>query len=194
MPPDTIAAGLEHYRIGPKIRELRQNKKLGLAELGKHTGLSAPLLSKIERGHLFPTLPTLLRIALVFGVSLEHFFAEDTNEPLVSVVRRGERMKLPDVPEGAASYFFESLDFPVAGRKMEAFYAEFPEGAEPSVPHQHAGTELIYVIRGSLALTVGAREVALGQGDSVTFDSSVSHFYNRAGRGACTAIVVVAPP
>ena len=48
-------------------------KKLGLAQLGEHTGLSPALLSKIERGNLFPTLPTLLRIAMVFGVGLEHF-------------------------------------------------------------------------------------------------------------------------
>ena len=43
---------------------------MGLAQLGKHTGLSPGLLSKIERGQLFPTLPTLLRIALVFGEGL----------------------------------------------------------------------------------------------------------------------------
>jgi transcriptional regulator with XRE-family HTH domain len=47
---------------------------MGLVELGKHTGLSAAMLSKLERGKLFPTLPTLLRIALVFGVGLEYFF------------------------------------------------------------------------------------------------------------------------
>jgi transcriptional regulator with XRE-family HTH domain len=61
-----------HYKIGPKIRALRLNKKLGLLQLGEHTGLSSAMLSKIERGQLFPTLPTLLRIALVFGVGLEH--------------------------------------------------------------------------------------------------------------------------
>jgi transcriptional regulator with XRE-family HTH domain len=42
--------------------------------LGKHTSLSAAMLSKLERGKLFPTLPTLIRIALVFGVGLEYFF------------------------------------------------------------------------------------------------------------------------
>ena len=58
-----------------KIRALRLKKKMGLVELGRHTGLSPALLSKIERGRLFPTLPTLLRVALVFSVGLEFFFA-----------------------------------------------------------------------------------------------------------------------
>ncbi len=43
---------------------------MGLVELGKHTALSAAMLSKLERGKLFPRLPTLLRIAMVFGVGL----------------------------------------------------------------------------------------------------------------------------
>ena len=43
-------------------------------QLGEHTGLSAGLLSKIKRGQLIPTLPTLLKIAQVFGVGLENFF------------------------------------------------------------------------------------------------------------------------
>ena len=72
----TLSEGLERYSIGPKLRALRLRKKMGLVELGKHTGLSPAMLSKVERGRLFPTLPTLLRIALVFGVGLVHFFLE----------------------------------------------------------------------------------------------------------------------
>ena len=75
----TLQDGLNDYGIGAKIRALRLKKKIGLVELGKHTGLSPALLSKIERGRLFPTLPTLLRIALVFGVGLEYFFAGEAS-------------------------------------------------------------------------------------------------------------------
>ena len=94
----TLQDGLSDYRIGDKIRTLRLKKKMGLVELGKHTGLSPALLSKIERGRLFPTLPTLLRIALVFGVGLEFFFAGAREKPLVAVVRKDQRVQLPDRP------------------------------------------------------------------------------------------------
>ena len=47
----TLTDGLERYEIGPKLRALRLKKKIGLVQLGKHTGLSSALLSKIERGH-----------------------------------------------------------------------------------------------------------------------------------------------
>jgi transcriptional regulator with XRE-family HTH domain len=96
MLSDTLTAGLEQYRIGPKIRTLRLKKKLGLVQLGEHTGLSPAMLSKIERGQLFPTLPTLLRIAMVFGVGLEHFFVEASERPTIAVVRKKDRLRLPD--------------------------------------------------------------------------------------------------
>ena len=90
----TIDEGLRPYQIGPKLRALRLKKSMGLVELGKHTGLSAALLSKLERDKLYPTLPTLLRIAMVFSVGLDYFFTDERKRHVVSVVRKGERIRL----------------------------------------------------------------------------------------------------
>jgi transcriptional regulator with XRE-family HTH domain len=60
MPSDSLAPGLESYEIGPKINTLRKSKGLSLVKLGEHTGMSAGLLSKIERGRLVPILPAFL--------------------------------------------------------------------------------------------------------------------------------------
>jgi transcriptional regulator with XRE-family HTH domain len=194
MLSEMLTEGLEQYRIGPKIRDLRQNKKLGLVQLGEHTGLSPAMLSKIERGLLFPTLPTLLRIALVFGVGLEHFFVESDERPIVAVVRKKDRLRLPDRPgEVSPAYFFESLDFPVTDRRMEAYYAEFPAHAKPAPPHSHEGAEFIYVLHGQLAIDVAGETTVLDEGDAMYFDSSAPHSYSRHGRAACAAIVVVSP-
>src|SRR6188472_2917788 len=95
----TLQEGLSEYAIGAKIRSLRLKKKMGLVELGQHTGLSPAMLSKIERGRLFPTLPTLLRIALVFSVGLEYFFAGAREKPLIAVVRKDQRVRLPERPD-----------------------------------------------------------------------------------------------
>src|SRR5580693_5205428 len=93
---ETISEGLGRYSIGEKLRSMRLRKSMGLVELGKHTGLSAALLSKLERGKLFPTLPTLLRIAMVFGVGLDYFFSDERKRRVVGVVRREERVRLPE--------------------------------------------------------------------------------------------------
>jgi transcriptional regulator with XRE-family HTH domain len=191
MISETLAAGLAQYKIGAKVRALRLNKKLGLVQLGEHTGLSSAMLSKIERGQVFPTLPTLLRIALVFGVGLDHFFVDEAR-PLVAVTRKQDRLRLPDRRDAKASaYFFESLDFPVADRKIEGYYAEFPAHSKPSEPHRHDGAELIYVLKGRLAVTVDGDDHVLHAGDAMYFDCGAPHSYRQSGRSSCAAIVVV---
>jgi transcriptional regulator with XRE-family HTH domain len=194
MLSETLVTGLEQYKIGEKIRSLRLKKKLGLAQLGEHTGLSPAMLSKIERGQLFPTLPTLLRIALVFGVGLEHFFVETSERPTIAVVRRKDRLRLPDRPgEETPSYYFESLDFPVTDRKLQAFYAEFPISSKVSELHQHEGVELIYVLKGQLVVSIADDDVVLNEGDAMYFDSAAPHSYRREGGAPCSAIVVTVP-
>ena len=193
MLSETLATGLEQYKIGPKVRALRLNKKLGLVQLGEHTGLSSALLSKIERGQIFPTLPTLLRIALVFGVGLEHFFVDEGERPMVAVTRKKDRLRLPDRRDAEVpSYVFESLNFPVTDRKIEGFYAEFTGPSAPSEPHRHDGAELIYVLKGRLAVNVDGEDTILDEGDAMHFDSAAPHTYRRHGRATCAAIVVVA--
>lgn len=162
-------------RSGPGFA-LRLKSKLALTQLTAHTGLSTAMLSKIERGRLFPTLPTLVRIVMVFGVRLDHFFSQETQRPRVSVVRAGERLRLPVPPaNGPPAYLLESLDYPAPDRRMESFYAEFPKNSRPSDPHQHGSAELVFIIDGELELTVGEKTLLLGKGDAAYFDSSVSH-------------------
>jgi transcriptional regulator with XRE-family HTH domain len=191
---DTLTDELHRYAIGPRIRALRLRRKLGLVQLGEHTGLSPGMLSKIERGQLFPTLPTLLRIALVFGVGLDHFFAPDKEKPLVAVVRKDQRIRLPVPPDGEPpAWLFESLNYPVPDRPMEAYYAEFPLEARPADRHEHGCAEFIYVMSGRLVVDVNGEEITIDAGDAMHFDSSLPHSYRREGAVVCRALVVVIP-
>lgn len=187
----TLVDGLDGYAIGPKVRELRSRKKMRLVELGAHTGLSAALLSKIERGKMYPTLPTLLRIALVFSVGLDYFF---TDEPrAVSVVRKSERRRFPDRPGARKiAYHFESLDFSAQERTMSAYLAEFEAAPVDDVKlHTHPGEEFLFVLDGKLGLYVQDGETLLDAEDAVHFDSTLPHGYRRVGRRRCRALVVV---
>jgi transcriptional regulator with XRE-family HTH domain len=194
MLTSTLRDGLDAYAIGPKLRGLRLKKKMGLVELGKHTSLSPAMLSKIERGRLFPTLPTLLRISLVFGVGLDFFFMGSREKPVVGIVRKRERLRFSD-KQGSRdiAFHFESLDFTAVERKMTAYLADFPPVASDKLRlHQHAGGEFIYLLRGTLSVRIGDDDHVLEAEDSMYFDSSVLHGYRRSGTRPCGAIVVTA--
>jgi len=192
MLSETLSEGLKAYGIGDKLRTLRLRKKMGLVELGQHTGLSPALLSKVERGKMFPTLPTLLRISLVFGVGLDHFFGGAGRRPALAVVRASERKRFPDKPGSRhPSYHFECLDYPATERRLNAYFVAF-EGVAPEKAelHRHEGAEVIFVISGRLVVTVGEDGHELGPGDSMYFDPAPPHSYRRAGQRPCTAVVV----
>jgi len=190
----TIDDNLRPYQIGPKLRALRLKKSMGLVELGNHTGLSPALLSKLERDKLYPTLPTLLRIAMVFSVGLDYFFTDERKRHVVSVVKKEERIKLPDHPgTNDIAYYFESLDFKCNERRTNSYLAEFEPIAEEKLkPHQHPGSEFLHVMKGRLGLRIGMDDYELDAGDSIYFDPSVPHTYRRVGKQPCQAMIVTA--
>lgn len=192
MISEALEREIKSYSIGEKLRALRLKKKMGLVELGKHTGLSPALISKIERDKLFPTLPTLVRISMVFGVGLEFFFAEEQKRRSVAIVRREERQKFPERPEkDPVSYIFECLDFKAVERSLNAYFAEFqPVNAEAASSHQHSGEEVLYVMSGELEIAMKGETHSLREGDAIYFDSSVPHSYRRISPGPCTGLVV----
>lgn len=196
MVEKVIAERLKPYEIGEKLRTLRLRKSMGLVQLGEHTGLSPAMLSKLERGKLFPTLPTLLRIAMVFSVGLDFFFTDERKRHVVAIVRKADRLSFPESPRSSeAAYCFESLDFPVTERRLSAYLADFRHvPTEKLKPHHHPGVEFIYLIEGKLELRIGSDLYLIESGDSIYFDAAVRHSYRNAeGEAKCTGLVVTVP-
>ena len=193
-PASTIEENLKIYNISAKIRRLRLRKAMGLAELAKHTGLSSAMLSKLENGHVIPTIQTLLRIALVYGVGLDYFFS-DENQKMLTVIRAAKRQEFHEKMGGVeTTYRFQSLDYKAVDRKSSAFVADFHSMPPEDVPtHEHPGSEFIYVLEGRLGIIMEGRETMLDCGDSAYLDPSYKHGYRRIGPESCRAIVVTVP-
>jgi transcriptional regulator with XRE-family HTH domain len=187
-----VQESLRPYAISDKLRTLRLRRSMGLAQLAEHTGFSSAMLSRLENGRLVPTLPTLTRIALVFGVGLDYFFSDPRKRHVVAVVRRNERTVFPSDPKSSqVPWHFESLDFRVTERKLSGYLAHFhPLSPDKVVPHYHQGVELLYLIEGKLEMKIGVETFQLSAGDSVYFDSVQKHTYRSLGKRPCTAIVV----
>ncbi len=189
---DVVQESLRPYAIADKLRTLRLRRSMGLAQLAEHTGFSSAMLSRLENGRLVPTLPTLTRIALVFGVGLDYFFSDPRKRHVVSVVRRDERKVFPSDPKSThVPWHFESLDFRVNERKLSGYLAHFhPLPPDKVVAHYHQGVELLYLIEGKLEMKIGVETFQLLAGDSVYFDSMQKHTYRSLDKTPCTAMVV----
>jgi transcriptional regulator with XRE-family HTH domain len=192
----TIRRVLSSYDLGNKLRQLRLKKKIALVDLGKHTGLSASMISQLENGKLVPTLPTLARIAMVFDVGLDYFFTDKRRKRLFSVVRANERMQFPERSDSPTpGYFFECLAFSAQDKSLQAYLAEFPlRSPNEATEHMHEGAEFFHVIEGTVAIRYQDEEYIMDSGDSVYFDSSAPHSYRGVGTQTAKAIVITTPP
>src|SRR5438445_5563201 len=85
--------------VGPRVKALREAMDLALRDLAQRSGVSAPMLSQVERGETSPTLQVANRIAEGLELRLSQLLRLD-EDGAVSVVRQSERRKGPAVTRG----------------------------------------------------------------------------------------------
>lgn len=192
---DEVAA----LNLGKKIRELRTQQGLTLQVLSDRTGLSKPQLSQIENNIAAPPIATLIKISKALGVKISHFFQDQTSEERIVVVRKDERhgLKKPSHHNHDYSeigYRYESLAYPMADKHMEPFIVEFaPHEESKRFYNNHKGEEFLFILEGWLEFKGGATSQILEAGDSIYFDSGISHAL-RAINVPAKALVIVFTP
>jgi transcriptional regulator with XRE-family HTH domain len=187
-----VADQLEHQiQIGPRVRALREAMDLSLRDLAERSGVSAPMLSQVERGETSPTLAVASRIAAGLELRLSQLLRLD-EESSVSVVRRAERRR----GGGAAGHAFEILTPPLPGQRAELSRHVLAPGAttggEGDPPmHEPGSREIAVVEAGTVTLHIDGVDHALGEGDTVTFDADLAHRFENPGPGEAVLLAVV---
>jgi quercetin dioxygenase-like cupin family protein/DNA-binding XRE family transcriptional regulator len=190
LPPEYSDVQVGGDAVESLIAEKRIGLRIGLAELGRHTGLSSSVLSQLETGRVVPTLRNLARIAMVFSKDLNYFFSP-VPLTLFRVHRAADRVRLPQSGVEDPRYYFESLGYLVPDRQLDPYLAEFQPGKfVDNNFHQHGGFEFLYVMKGRLTIQHGETVHELCTGDSVYFDSSTIHSYTCLGDEPATALIV----
>ena len=188
-------AAVEEFKIGSKLRELRQNKNYTLQDLVTKTGLSKSVLSEIESGDVVPPVATLLKLAKAFGVGMAYFFEDEVVAEKISVTRSGERIRLERRPhhhEGEVDYVYESLETRKPDKHMEPLFVEFlPMDTADMVFMSHEGEEFLYVLEEKLEFRTDDRIEVLNPGDTIYFESEINHSFRSLSDKPVKAIVVV---
>jgi transcriptional regulator with XRE-family HTH domain len=180
----TTASGIApgHAPIGPRVRALRDAMGLSLRDLAERTGVSAPMLSQVERGETSPTLSVAGRIAGGLELSLSQLLRLDEGEG-VTVVRRSERRT-----GGSGKHAYEIITPPLPGQRAEVSAHTLQPGASTGGPgdppmHEAGSRETAVVTHGAVRLRIAGQEYRLETGDSVTFDADLPHHFENPEPG-----------
>ncbi len=184
------AAGIE--AVGVRVRALREAMSLSLRDLADRCGVSAPMLSQVERGETSPTLQVAVKIAAGLDLRLSQLLRLD-EQGTVSVVRRGERRKGPG---GGRGHAYEILTPPLPGQRAELSRHTLAAGASTGGPgdppmHEPGSRETAVVQTGMVVLVCDGQRHELGAGDCVTFDADLPHHFENPGPEEAVLLAVV---
>ena len=185
-----ITYGRMTVSVGPRIRALREAGGLSLRDLATRTGVSAPMLSQVERGETSPTLQVAARIAAGLELRLSQLLRLD-EDGMVTVVRREERRK-----GGADGHRYEILTPPLPGQRAEVSRHSLAPGATTGGPgdppmHEPGSRETAVVETGTVTLLIDGARHELRAGDSVTFDADLPHHFANPGKEEAVLLAVV---
>ena len=176
--------------VGSRVRALRESMDLSLRDLAERSGVSAPMLSQVERGETSPTLTVAGRIAAGLDLRLSQLLRLDEGGT-VSLVRRGERRS-----GGADGHRWEVLTPPLPGQRAEVSCHSVQPGARTGGPgdppmHEPGARETAVVESGTLRLVIDGAVHELATGDTVTFDADLSHHFENHGKEDAVLLAVV---
>ncbi|MDX6418580.1 MAG: hypothetical protein QOG28_3200 [Trebonia sp.] len=158
--------------VGPRLRTLRRQREITLADLSGRTGVSVSTLSRLESGDRKPTLELLLPLARAYGVTLDELVdAPPTGDPRVHLrpVKQHGMTMIP-LTQRAGGVQAYKLVIPVGGRR----------GHLQEDLQTHEGYEWIYVLNGRLRLRLGDQDLTLSPGEAAEFDTRVPHWFGPA--------------
>jgi XRE family transcriptional regulator, regulator of sulfur utilization len=178
--------------IGARVKALRESAGLSLRDLAERSGVSAPMLSQVERGETSPTLTVAVRIASGLDLRLSQLLRLDEGGA-VTVVRAGERQRGGNKRRG---HSFEVLTSAQPGQRAELSRHTLAPGgstgAEDDPPmHEPGSRETALVEQGSLVLVCDGERYELGEGDCVTFDADLPHHFENPTAAEAAFLAVV---
>lgn len=184
--------------IGTKIKSIRESKKITAEELAERSGMNVDQINNIENDRNVPSLAPLIKIARALGVRLGTFLDDDENlGPAVS--RKNTAAETIHTSNAETKTIKRNNFFALApqksGRSMEPFFIEINAVDDGTLDTSaHEGEEFIYVLEGILKVIYGQNTYILEEGDSIYYDSIVSHLVCAADeKGAKIVAVVYAP-
>ncbi len=177
--------------MGGKLRRLREENGLSLADLARRAALAEASVRDFEDGRAVPAVGELLNIANALGVSIGHFFQTRIPDKRVEVVRAADRwtVKARSEAGGVLNYRYQSLSHGLTEKLMQPFIVEVPPSQDSALNRsQHEGEEFLFVLAGVLEVEIAGERHRLEPGDAIYYDSRQPHTL-RALEGATARLI-----
>lgn len=180
--------------VGERIKALRLEKGMTVAEVATASGLAESDLESIENLTVSPPLGYIVSLAKAFRVSLGDLFGDSADAPYC-IVRSDDRKtvsRFKSAEGRSGGYHYESLGHQKQNRQMEPFLVTLvPQQDLRLEANQHDGEEILFVLEGQVEVRLGEHADVLGPGDSIYYDSTLPHVVSCRGDSPARILAVI---
>ncbi len=176
--------------LGDRIKKRRESLNIQAGELANSIGVSASLISQIERAKAYPSILTLKKIADALHITVGELIGEQSNLNSHPVVKKSQKKFVKKNKTGTRSYLLSHHD---QSKLMDPFLLDFHEGADSTdiMTTRNPGQEYCYVLLGSFEVMIGAATYKIKEGDSFYFTSDENHLFKNINKGNSQLLWVV---
>jgi quercetin dioxygenase-like cupin family protein len=179
---------LDEKSFGAKMKQLRLTRKISFEQLTNKTGFSQRYLKEIEEGIAIPPVSAVIQIAKALSIDSGSFLSAEEQEA-------SQRRRRESFFKRTQAYSYKTLTPDAEQKHMKAFLVTIdPKQDHKMVEYRHEGEEFLYVIKGHVEVRVGENQNLLKKGETLHFDSGITHKLRNLGNEEAKLLVVIYTP
>ena len=179
---------IDEKSFGAKMKQLRELRKMSFEQLANKTGFSQRYLKEIEEGIAIPPVSAVIQIAKALAIDAGSFLSAEEQEA-------SEKRRRESFYKRTQAYSYKTLTPDAETKHMKAFLVTIdPRQDHKMVEYKHQGEEFVYVLRGHVEIMVGESQNFLKKGETLHFNSGITHKLRNLGDEEAKLLVVIYTP
>jgi quercetin dioxygenase-like cupin family protein len=182
------AKKVDEKSFGAKMKQLRQLRKISFEQLANKTGFSQRYLKEIEDGVAIPPVSAVIQIAKSLAIDAGSFLSAEEKEA-------SEKRRKESFYKRTQAYSYKTLTPEAETKHMKAFLVTIdPRQDHKMVEYKHEGEEFVYVLKGHIEVMVGENQNLLKRGETLHFNSGITHKLRNLSDEEAKLLVVIYTP
>jgi len=179
---------VDEKSFGAKMKQLRQLRKVSFEQLANKTGFSQRYLKEIEEAIAIPPVSAVIRIAKALAIDSGSFLSAEEQEA-------SEKRRKESFYKRTQAYSYKTLTPDAETKHMKAFLVTIdPKQDHRMVEYKHDGEEFLYVLKGHVEVMTGETQHLLKKGETLHFDSGITHKLRNLSEEEAKLLVVIYTP
>ncbi|MGD9158864.1 MAG: FAD-binding protein [Desulfobacteraceae bacterium] len=174
--------------LGEKVKKIRESHDWTIEALAQQTDQTPEFIQKVEENEVVPSVSFLLKLSRALGVDPGTFLSDEEKAHI-------QDKRAQAFTTRTKNYAYQTLTPGAENQHLRGFMITIEaKQAHKPVAYKHEGEEFIYVMEGTLELTLDNKVNNLKAGESMHYNSEIPHKLKNKGNETTRCLVMLYTP